>query len=56
MAKYHDIGIRIDAPEELLAGPDEEITPEPEPLHPESAVVTDGILASSGSPGDSLET
>jgi len=56
MAKYHDIGIRIDAPDELLEGPDEEITPEPAPVHPEPAVATDGILVSSGSPGDRLET
>jgi DNA-directed RNA polymerase subunit beta' len=56
MAKYHDIGIRIDAPEELLAGPDEEIVPEPEPLISEPAGATDGFLAGSESPGDSLET
>jgi DNA-directed RNA polymerase subunit beta' len=56
MAKYHDLGIRIDAPEDLLAGPDEEITPELEPVVSEPAAVTDGVLASSGSPGGSLET
>jgi DNA-directed RNA polymerase subunit beta' len=31
MAKYQDIGIRIDAPEELLAGPDEDVIPIPDP-------------------------
>jgi DNA-directed RNA polymerase subunit beta' len=31
MAKYQDIGIRIDAPEELLAGPDEDVIPVPDP-------------------------
>jgi DNA-directed RNA polymerase subunit beta' len=56
MAKYRDLGIRIDAPEDLLAGPDEEITPELEPVVSEPAAVTDGVLASSGSPGGSLET
>jgi DNA-directed RNA polymerase subunit beta' len=57
MAKYHDIGIRIDAPEELLAGPDEEITSELEPaVVGEPAAVTEGLLATGGSPGDSLET
>jgi DNA-directed RNA polymerase subunit beta' len=56
MAKYHDIGIRIDAPEELLAGPDEEITSELEPVVSEPAAATEGLLATGGSPGDSLET
>jgi DNA-directed RNA polymerase subunit beta' len=47
MARYHDIGIRIDAPEELLAGPDEEIISEPEPVTSEPAAVSEGLLASS---------
>jgi DNA-directed RNA polymerase subunit beta' len=57
MAKYQDIGIRIDAPEELLAGPDEDVIPVPdpslvEPLAPPAA----GIQVSSDVPPGGLET
>jgi DNA-directed RNA polymerase subunit beta' len=35
MARYHQIGIQIDAPEELLEGPDEDLSLE-EPVRPEA--------------------
>jgi DNA-directed RNA polymerase subunit beta' len=56
MAKYHDIGIRIDAPEELMAGPDEEILAPPQPVIADVVPPPEGVLASSGEPHDSLET
>jgi hypothetical protein len=57
MAKYQDIGIRIDAPEELLAGPDEDVIPVPdpslaEPLAPPAA----GLQATGDVPPGGLET
>jgi len=57
MAKYQDIGIRIDAPEELLAGPDEDVIPVPdpslvEPLAPPAA----GTRPTSDVPPGGLET
>jgi DNA-directed RNA polymerase subunit beta' len=56
MARYHDIGIRIDAPEELLAGPDEEIVPPRESTAVDAPTVPEGIMASGGPPPDSLDT
>ena len=58
MAKYQDIGIRIDAPEELLAGPDEDVIPVPDPSLVEPlAPPTAGLQATSDvPPGGGLET
>jgi DNA-directed RNA polymerase subunit beta' len=57
MAKYQDIGIRIDAPEELLEGPDEEIIPIPDPsLVDPAAQPAEGLRASSEAPPTGLES
>jgi DNA-directed RNA polymerase subunit beta' len=56
MARYHDIGIRIEAPEELLAGPDEDIPAPPEPRVPESPPATEGLQASGEVSPEGIET
>jgi DNA-directed RNA polymerase subunit beta' len=43
MARYQNIGIKIDAPEELLEGPEEDIV---EPLAPAGEASVAGLLAS----------
>ena len=59
MARYHKIGIQIDAPEELLEGPEEEVSTVAAP--PVSAEVEapaptgEGLMASPASPGDPIE-
>jgi DNA-directed RNA polymerase subunit beta' len=55
MARYHDIGIRIEAPEELQVGPDEEVLEPPAPRAPEAAS-TEMLLASSESLPEGIET
>ena len=55
MARYKNIGIQIDAPEELLEGPDEEQLQElPTPGEP--AVPAEGLLASGAANPDPLES
>ncbi len=44
MARYHRIGIQIDAPEELLEGPEEELAVEPAA---ETATPAEGLMAGS---------
>jgi DNA-directed RNA polymerase subunit beta' len=59
MAKYQDIGIRIDAPEELLEGPDEDVIPIPgdsEPGDPRLTPPEGGLLATTDSPPGGLES
>jgi hypothetical protein len=52
MARYNKIGIHIDAPEEMLEGPEEDLTPAPPPR---TAATPDELsLAPSGS-RDSLD-
>jgi len=56
MASYRQIGIQVDAPEELMEGPEEEplatipVAPEP------PSISTDGLMASAESPGFEFET
>jgi DNA-directed RNA polymerase subunit beta' len=55
MARYHQIGIQIDAPEELMEGPEEEPLVEV-PLPSEAPIVSDGLMAAPGSPSEKLES
>ncbi|MCH8889883.1 MAG: DNA-directed RNA polymerase subunit beta' [Myxococcales bacterium] len=56
MARYHQIGIQIDAPEELMEGPEEEPLAElPVPAEA-TAVTPNGLMASAGSPPLDFET
>jgi DNA-directed RNA polymerase subunit beta' len=55
MARYHQIGIQIDAPEELMEGPEEEPLVEV-PSPSEAPIVSDGLMASAGSPPEKLES
>jgi hypothetical protein len=52
MARYSKIGIRIDAPEELLEGPEEDLTPAPPP--PPMAA-REGLAFGAGDAGDNLD-
>ena len=54
MARYHSIGIQIDAPEELLEGPEEETPIQPAPIAPDAATA-DGLVASPPPGGGSLD-
>ena len=56
MARYQNIGIQIDAPEELLEGPEEDITPIPAPEPRDPGLDAPEMLASSDSPPGVLET
>jgi len=56
MARYHQIGIQIDAPEELMEGPEEEPLAELPMLPAAPAVTTDGLMASGGSPRLAIKT
>ena len=55
MARYQNIGIQIDAPEGLVEGPDEDITPAPPP--PRDDLEAIDLIAGPGGdgPGDALE-
>ncbi len=53
MARYNKIGIHIDAPEEMLEGPEEDLVPAPAPA-PASAA-SDGLSLGAGSPGDAFD-
>ena len=55
MARYQNIGIQIDAPEGLVEGPDEDITPAPPP--PRDDLEAMDLIAGPGGdgPGDLLE-
>jgi len=56
MARYHQIGIQIDAPAELMEGPEEELLAElPVPSEPH-AVTTDGLMASAELPALGIKT
>jgi DNA-directed RNA polymerase subunit beta' len=55
MARYHQIGIQIDAPEELMEGPEEE--PLVEVSAPsEAPILGDSLMASAGLPQETLES
>ena len=56
MAKYHDIGILIDAPEGMIEGPDEEIAAPPAPEAGEAEVVSEGLMVAGEGRTDILET
>jgi DNA-directed RNA polymerase subunit beta' len=53
MARYNKIGIHIDAPEEMLEGPEEDLTPAPAPPPPDAAA--DELSLGAGDPGDALD-
>jgi len=56
MASYRQIGIQVDAPEELMEGPEEEpLATIPVSSEPPS-ISTDGMMASADSPGFDFET
>jgi len=50
MSRYHQIGIQVDAPEELMEGPEEEPLAELPVSAEVPAVTPDGLMASAGSP------
>ena len=54
LARYKNIGIQIDAPEELLEGPDEDLPEAPVPA--ESAAPSEGLLASALPGADPLKS
>jgi DNA-directed RNA polymerase subunit beta' len=56
MARYHQIGIQIDAPEELMEGPEEEPLVEVPAAPSEAPIISDGLMASTGSASEMLET
>jgi len=53
MARYNKIGIHIDAPEELLEGPEEDLTPAPPPRS--AAAAADELALGASDSGDSLD-
>jgi DNA-directed RNA polymerase subunit beta' len=55
MARYQNIGIQIDAPEGLVEGPDEDITPAPPPPPPAEDLGPLELLAGPGGEGPGLE-
>ena len=55
MSQYGQIGIQIEAPEELLEGPEEDVLAEV-PVPSESPVVADGLMASGVSPQENLKS
>jgi DNA-directed RNA polymerase subunit beta' len=50
MACYRDIGITIEAPDELLEGPDEDLVARPAPVLPDRELEASEILLAGGSP------
>jgi DNA-directed RNA polymerase subunit beta' len=56
MARYQDIGIQIDAPEELIEGPDEDVTPAPPAHGPDLGFESPELLASGEDPAGAIET
>jgi DNA-directed RNA polymerase subunit beta' len=55
MARYQNIGIQIDAPEELLEGPEEELAPQSLERDFDSELDAPELLAGSDSPSGTLE-
>ena len=53
MARYNKIGIHIDAPEEMLEGPEEDLTPAPAP--PSVSAASEGLALGAGGAGDALD-
>ena len=53
MARYNKIGIHIDAPEEMLEGPEEDLTPAPAPRP--AAAAPDELSLGAGESGDALD-
>jgi len=56
MASYRQIGIQVDAPEELMEGPEEEPLAKLPVSHEPPSISTDGLMASAESPGFEFET
>jgi len=56
MARYHQIGIQVDAPEELMEGPEEEPLAELPVPSEAPAVSPDGLMVAPGSPPLDIET
>jgi DNA-directed RNA polymerase subunit beta' len=55
MSRYHQVGIQIDAPEELMEGPEEDALVEV--MAPsEPPVVSDGLMASSAAPPEAVKS
>jgi hypothetical protein len=55
MARYQNIGVQIEAPEGLVEGPDEDITPAPPPPHDDLGALDVYPGAGGEGPGDALE-
>ena len=55
MARYQNIGIQIEAPEDLVEGPDEDVMPRPSPEGAEVAFEAPEMLASGEVPAGDLE-
>ena len=51
MARYLKVGIQIDAPEELLEGPEEELAVEPAVPAAEAATPAEGLMAGTSPQG-----
>ena len=57
MARYQNIGIQIDAPDEFLEPPDEEVGGLPlEPGATEGVGEAPGLMASGANPGEAIES
>jgi DNA-directed RNA polymerase subunit beta' len=56
MARYHQIGIQVDAPEELMEGPEEEPLAELPAPSEAPAASPDGLMVSPGSPPLDIKT
>jgi hypothetical protein len=52
MARYNKIGIHIDAPEDMLEGPEEDLSPAPPPR---PAAASDELSLAPGGSRDSLD-
>jgi DNA-directed RNA polymerase subunit beta' len=56
MARYQNIGIQIDAPDELVEGPEEEVVPAPLESGLDAGLEAPEMLASGPTPGGSIES
>ena len=56
MARYQNIGIQIDAPAELLEGPEEDVAPDPPSAGLDATLEAPEMLASPSSPGGAIKS
>ena len=56
MARYQNIGIQIDAPDELIEGPEEEVVPPSLDGGLEAGLEAPEMLAAPGTPGGPIES